>query len=353
MAIKYRLGKLSPRFFQRTIFPRLGALRSSVINGPKKGGDTSAIRLDKGKVLIATSDPLSYIPSIGAADSAFLSIHLLASDITTGGLLPQYGIFDFNLPMAMADREFEKYWMAFHSECKNLGISIVGGHTGRYLGEGDTIIGGGTLLAIGLRQDYLTSSMVRPNDDLILTKGAAIETTAVLTRSFPKTVRKALGRSAFEAAWKYLRMVTTVEDSLTAVSVGRHGNGVTAMHDATEGGVLSACAELAEASKMGVTIDMKSIRVSEETQAVCKLFRLDPFWSLSEGSLLIATRPSATETILKRLSERQTSAGVIGRFSNRFRGTRIVTHDDAIVRAKASRDRYWVAYSTAVRKGWS
>src|SRR5579864_4301734 len=347
MAIKNRLGKLSSQFFERIIFPKLGTPRSSVINGPKMGGDTSAIRVDKSRLLVTTSDPLSYIPSIGPADSAFLSIHLLASDITTSGFLPQYGIFDFNLPMAMADRVFARYWIAFHSECKKLGISIVGGHTGRYLGEGDTIIGGGTLLSIGLRQNYLTSSMVRPNDDLILTKGAAIETTAVLTRSFPKMVRKTLGPAAFAAAWKYLRMVTTVKDSLTAVSVGRHDNGVTAMHDATEGGILSACAELAAASKVGVTIDINSIRVSEETQAVCKLFRLDPLWSLSEGSLLIAARQSTTETILKRLSERENISSVIGRFSNRFRGMRIVTHNNSIKRAKASRDRYWIAYSTA------
>jgi len=353
LAVNYRLGKLSPRFFQRIIYPKLGVHRSSVVNGPKKGGDSAAIRLDKSRLLVATSDPLSYIPSIGATDSAFLSVHLLASDITTSGFPPQYGIFDFNLPKVMSDREFAKYWTAFDSECKNLGISIIGGHTGRYLGEGDTIIGGGVLISIGLRHHYLSSSMVWPNDDLVLTKGAAIETTAVLTRSFPKVVRKTLGPMAFESAWKYLRMVTTVQDSLTAVSVGKHERGVTAMHDATEGGVLSACAELAEASKVGVRIDLNAIRVSEETQAVCKLFRLDPLWSLSEGSLLIASRPHSTETILKRLSQKRISANVIGRFSRRFHEMRIVTHNGIVKHAKASRDRYWAAYSTALSKGWS
>lgn len=353
MATDHRLGKLSPHFFQRIIFPRLGVHRSSIISGPRKGADTTAIRLDKNRLLVATGDPLSYIPSIGASDSAFLSVHLLASDMTTSGFPPQYGVFDFNLPESMSDREFAKYWMAFDSECKNLGISIVAGHTGRYLGEGDTIIGGGALMSIGPRQNYLTSRMVRPNDDLVLTKGAAIETTAVLTRSFPKVVRKTLGPKAFEAAWKYLRMVTTVKDSLTAVSVGRHENGVTAMHDATEGGVLSGCAELAEASKVGVRIDLKSIRVSGETKAVCKLFRLDPLCSLSEGSLLVASTPSATEKILKRLSERRISANIIGRFSSQFRGMRIMTSNGSVRRAYPCRDGYWVAYSTAVRKGWS
>jgi len=353
MTQRHRLGKLTPQFFRKIIFPRLGASRPNITDGPRPGGDCSVLQLNEERVLVATSDPLSYLPSIGAADSAFLSVHLLASDLTTSGFSPQYGIFDFNLPAALSDSQFAKYWIAFHSECKKLGISIIGGHTGRYLSQENTIIGGGALLAIGPKKRYLTSSMAREDDDLILTKGAAIETTAVLTRSFPRKIRKTLGPKAFDRAWEYLRSVTTVRDALTATSVGIKSRGVTAMHDATEGGVLSAAAEMASASELGLTVELQSIDVSDETRAICKLFRLDPLYSLSEGSLLIAARPFATARVLRRLSQQRIRADVIGRFSGRFRGARAVTNGGRIRLVHPSSDRYWAAYSDATRNGWS
>ena len=348
-----QLGKLGPSFFRSIIFPRLGANRPNVISGPRLGGDTSAIRLNNRNVLVATTDPLSYLPSLGASESAWMSVHLLASDLTTSGFSPQYGIFDFNLPTSLSDDEFATYWMAFHSECRKLGIAIIGGHTGRYSNYEGTIIGGGTLFAIAPKRGYLSSSMARAGDELILTKSAGIEATAVLTRSFPRTVRKAIGREAFARAWDYLRMVTTVRDALAAVSVGVGELGVTSMHDATEGGVLGAVAEIGEASGLGVAVEPSSIPVSEETDAVCRIFRLNPLETLSEGSLLIASRPTAVSKILGSLSNIGIRAHVVGRFSKRFRGVRSLTGKPWIRVPRRSQDPYWAAYWRATRKRWT
>ncbi len=234
------LGKPNRSYLQSVIYQQLGAGRRNVIVGPRFGVDNAVVRIAKRKVMIVTADPLSYIPVLGARDSAWLSVNLIASDLTTSGLRPQYGIFDFNLPPRMTDTQFTNYWSSFHNECKRLGIAIVGGHTGRYPGCDYTIIGGGVMYAIGAEDRYLTSSMGNVGDEIILTKGAAIETTAVLARSFPKTVKKMLGPTLFHQARSYLSKVSTVNDARTAASVGVHENGITAMHDATEGGVAAA-----------------------------------------------------------------------------------------------------------------
>lgn len=167
------------------IFRRLGVKRREIVVGPRFGVDNSVVRIAKRSVLVATTDPLSFIPELGASSSAWLSVNLLASDLATSGFAPQYGIFDFNLPPSMNDRLFTEYWAAFHKECSRLGLAIVGGHTGKYEGCNYTIIGGGVLFAIGAEKEYLTSAMARDGDDIVLTKGAAIETTAILTRVFP------------------------------------------------------------------------------------------------------------------------------------------------------------------------
>src|SRR5438445_6452274 len=348
-----RLGKVGQSILESVIYRSLAASSSQLIVGPAVGADNSILRLSRGRVLVATSDPLSYIPSVCPKASALLSVHLLASDLTTSGFSPQFGLFDFNLPPTLGDSSFGKYWRSFHQECKKLGLSIIGGHTGRYPGIDYTIVGGGAVMAIGAEDRYLTSSMARNGDDVLLTKGAAIETTAVLTRVFPRKVRKALGSRLFDKAWNYLYKVSTVADALAASSIGVRHRGVTAMHDATEGGVIAGLIELTSASRLGLMVDLGQIHVSEETERLCELFRIDPLVSLSEGSLIIASRPTKTKEVRAKLSSRGISSTIVGSLTSRFRGCRATTSKGTHSLDYPHVDPYWKAYSKAIKRGWS
>lgn len=337
----------------QTVYRLNGKKRPEVLKGPQHGLDVSVVRLGKEKIMVATSDPLSYIPQVGPEASAWLSIHLLASDLTTTGFAPKYGLFDFNLPPAMGDSQFAIFWKAFHNECKKLGISIIGGHTGRYPGINYSVIGGGVLIATGSEKSYLTSSMAHSGDEVILTKGAAIETTAVLTRTFPRTVKKALGSKLFARAWNYLAKASTVRDALTASSIGVRRDGVTAMHDATEGGVIAGMIELASASDLGMIVNLESIPVSEETRALCDHFRIDPMVSLSEGSLIIASRPAKTDKILSKLTSAGISSSVVGKLTSKFRSCKAASGGGMRSLSYPDVDPYWKAYSKGIERGWS
>jgi hydrogenase expression/formation protein HypE len=199
----------------------------------------------------------------------------------------------------------------------------------------------------------LTSSMASDGDDLIFTRSAAYGATSVLTRAFPRTVRKYLGRSLFEKARRYFQEASTVHDSLSAVKAGIHQRGVTAIHDVTEGGSLAAIVEMAEASRLGGVIDLESIHVSEETLQICKLFRLDPLTSLGEGSLLIASRPHRTGRVIDILRSIGTKATVIGQLSSQTRGLFGVSGKGRFKIRYPRRDPYWNAYRRALGKGWS
>jgi len=353
LQVTAKLGKFDQEYLRRVIFRRLGVKRREIVVGPRFGVDNSVVRIAKRSVLVATTDPLSFIPELGARSSAWLSVNLLASDLATSGFAPQYGIFAFNLPPSMNDRLFAEYWTAFHKECSRLGLAIVGGHTGKYEGCDYTIIGGGVLFAIGSEKEYLTSAMAREGDDIVLTKGAAIETTAILTRVFPRTIRRALGSRLFETARRYLKKVTTVKDALTARSIGVRQNGVTAMHDATEGGVIAAAMELAMASDLGMELDLDEIHVSQETEEVCRLFRIDPLTSLSEGSLIIACRPTKTKRLLNKLRSSGIDVEKIGKLTAQRRGIYGTCKQGRFRLHYPKSDPYWKAYWKAVRKGWN
>ncbi len=245
-----------------TIWRFTGAKSRAVIVGPAPGVDVAVLDIGGGRVLVANCDPVSLIPSLGPEDSATMSLHEVASDVATSGQPPRFVMLDLNLPPAMSDQVLGRYWKAVNKTCLQLGVSILGGHTGRFEGCDYSIIGSATMWTTCGTNEFLTSSMARDGDDLIFTKSAAYGATSVLTRAFPSTIRKLLRQSLFDRAWKYLQRANTVNDSLSAVKAGIHQRGVTAIHDVTEGGTLAGVVEMAEASNVGGVIDLESIPVS-------------------------------------------------------------------------------------------
>jgi hydrogenase maturation factor len=348
-----RLGKPSPETMASTIWRFTGAKSRSVIVGPTPGVDVAVLDIGAGRVLVANSDPVSLIPSMGPEDSARMSLYEVASDVATSGRSPRFVMLDLNLPPSMSDQVLSRYWKTINKTCLELGVSILGGHTGRFEGCDYSIIGGATMWTTCRKNEFLTSSMALNGDDLIFTRSAAYGATSVLTRAFPRTVRRHLGPSLFDKARKYLRGANTVNDSLSAVKAGIHQRGVTAIHDVTEGGSLAAIVELAGASDLGGVIDVKSIPISEETEKICKLFHLDPLTSLGEGSLLITSRPDRTRRVIDILQRRGTKATVIGRLSSKARGLSGVSRQGLFKIRYPDRDPYWNAYWRAIRKGWS
>ncbi len=343
------LGKPQRRVLAQTVFRQTGAGSSEVVRGPRPGVDCSVLRLGKGRVMIVSTDPVSFIPSIGPEESAWLSVHALASDIATSGVPPRFALFDLNLPPSFSDELLGSYWRSIHTACKNLGVSIIGGHTGRFQGCDYTVVGGSTMFAIGTEGAYVTSDMARAGDDLIATKSAAIEATSILARSFPRTVEKHLGREILEKTRGLFKKISVVEDALTASSAGLRKNGVTAMHDVTEGGVLSAVLEMADASGLGVIVDSESIPIMEEVEEVCRLFRIDPGFALGQGSLIVASRPGHTQKVMKAFRRKGISASIIGRLTEDRRSMMRVKGRLRRL-AYPRQDPYWRAYWNGVQR---
>lgn len=347
------LGKLSPKFLQDIILGRLGADRPELLHGPKFGVDNAVIRVASGTVAICTTDPISIIPALGANDSAWLSVNLLASDVTTSGFQPAFAVFDLNLPPKLEDEELGAYWVGIDRACKDLGVAIVGGHTGRFVGCDYTIMGGGFMIALGSEEKYLTSSMAQTGDVLLLTKGAAIATTGILGYAFPNTIEQKFGRKFLKQTQYYLHESSTVRDALTAVSVGVRDEGVTAMHDVTEGGVYGGVFELICASGKGAKIDKRAIQVAEETREICELFEIDPFNALGEGSLVVSVRPEKAERVQTALVKAGIQSFNIGEVTRAE--DRIIVVDESGERRLEypEKDTYWDAYWRAIDKGWN
>lgn len=347
-------GKVSSEFFEKVIYPHLGAKRNEILVGPSVGVDNCVINVGGGQVLVATTDPLSYISELGAEDSAWLSVHSIASDISTSGFHPQYGIFDLNLPESFTSQEFERYWSALSRECEKLGIAIVGGHTGRFVGIDSTIIGSGTMFSLGSSRAYLSPTSAMLGHSVIITKGAAIETTGVLSRVFPHKIKDKIGERALKSAQAYFRKISVVEDAFTAIKVGIKEAGVSAMHDATEGGVLSGLYEIAKASLLGIHVEIEKIPVSPETKDICDLFKIDPFTSLSEGTLVFSCDPTRADDAIVLLGEKGIKAAIVGQLVAPEEGMNFIDRNGKVTSmAHPATDPYWAAYYKAKQAKWT
>ncbi len=306
------IGKVSPEFFNEVIFPKLGKRREDVLVGPKHGVDTGIIKIGNGMVMAVTTDPIYIVPQYGWEKAAWFAWHILASDVTTSGFPPSHIVVDFNLPMDMTEEQFAKVWTIFHEESEKYGASIVAGHTARYTGTDYPMVGGATFLAIGPEDQYLTPHMAKSGDVIVITKGAAIEATGIFANTFPQTVREKLGEETWKRASELFYEMSTVKDALTAVKVGVRDKGVTAMHDATECGVIGGVFEIAQASGKGVYLFKDKIPVLEPVREVCELFGMDPYISISEGTLIITVRPEKVDELLSLLKKEGILAEIIG-----------------------------------------
>ncbi len=357
------LGKLAPAAFERLIAPHLGAARSEVLVGPRPGGDCAIVRLSAGRVMAVTTDPLSLIPCLGPAASARLACHLLASDLWTSGLPPAYVSVDFNLPPDLDDAAFAEYWRAMSDEWSRLEVAVVAGHTGRHPGCAPPILGAATLIGVGDEGRYLTPAMAAPGDRIVVTKGCAIEATAIAAHLVPGRMTAALeaagmrgpeARAALDRARASLEQVSVVADCRAALQAGVRGRGVTAFHDATEGGVLGGLLELAKACGHDLRIELARIPLSAETRAACEAWGgIDPLWTLSEGTLVAAVRPERAAAVLAALA----GAGIVAAEAGEVvagRGRLWLTAADGAVRTldAPQPDPYWAAYERAVREGW-
>jgi len=306
------LGKIGGALLTESILGHLGAADPEVLASPRAGVDIGVLRVAPGVVMAATTDPVFVLPSLGWEQAAWFAVHILASDAATSGLPLRAMSVDLNLPAELSDHYLATLWQAYAGSCEELGIAVVAGHTGRYAGCAWPMVGGATCLAVGPENSYITPTMARPGDRVVVTKGAAIEATALLAMSFPDRLRSQVGTDTLAAAQSLVRSMTVVPEARVAAAYGVRDAGVTAMHDATEGGVLGGLYEVAEASGVGLWIDQSAIPIRPEVAAVCAVAGIDPYYSISEGTLVATVRPQHAEGLLAAFANASIPAADVG-----------------------------------------
>jgi len=343
------IGKISPEIFNELIFPRLGARSDKIIVGPQHGVDVGIVEIG-GKAASFTTDPVFIVPEYGWEKAAWFAIHIIASDSVTSGLRPKFLSIDLNLPMAMTKKQLEIVWEIIHRECEKMGISVITGHTARYENCHYPMVGGATLVGVGELDEYVTPRFCKAGNKIIITKGPAIEATGIFTAMFPKIIEEEFGAEFNKKVQGVFYKMSVVEDALTAVGVGVRENGVTAMHDATECGVWGGFFEMAQAARLGARIEKEKIIVEEGVAEVCRLFDIDPYASISEGTLIIACKENKAQDVVKALSRKGIRSSIVGELTKPEEGMVLVEKGREKKLEHPIVDPFWRAFYRALEK---
>ncbi len=330
MAKRLPVGKLPADLLGR-LLGKIELSDKSIVIGPGIGRDVAVMRSGK-KLLVAKTDPVTL-----AADLiGWYAVNVNANDIATMGVRPRWFLATVLLPEKCTDRMAEAIFDQIHDACRSLGISLVGGHAEISYGLVRPIVVG-CMLAEEADVPVITSAGAKVGDDIVLTKGIAIEGTALLAREAGAKLRDAGVRKkviASAAEFLFKPGISVLKEALIA----RASAEVHAMHDPTEGGLATGLYEIAEAAQVGVLIEEDMVPVVPESREICDAISLNPLGLLASGSLIITLPPQDTLGLLSALSKESISAAVIGRVVPVEEGVKIRSRDRVRNMPKFKRD---------------
>ena len=312
----YPIGKLPARDLAN-LLTKYAPNDPRLLVGGSVGEDAAVIEMGD-RYLVAKTDPITFATD----EIGWYAVNINANDIACTGGTPRWFLATVLLPehkstLVLADTILGQ----IYSACAELGITLAGGHTEITYGLDRPLVIGQMLGEVS-PENLVTTAGAQIGDDIILTKGIAIEATAIIATEKRSILLDFFSEDSLTDYANFLREpgISVVKDARLAVAAG----GVHALHDPTEGGVATGLHEMAQAANVGLEILAGQLPYLPETMALCRHFGLDPLGVIASGTLLIAADSGYTGQIIDRLKQAGIQATVIGRVQPPEFGCRLV-----------------------------
>ncbi len=276
-----------------------------VLVGPGIGRDAAVIDLGD-RLLVAKTDPVTF----ATVRIGWYAVNVNANDIACMGARPAWFLATALLPPGGPDTLPAQIFDDITQACAALDIELIGGHTEVTLGLERPIIVG-AMLGEASRDEIISGEGIEPGDVVLLTKGIAIEGTALLaTESADELATMRVDAATLERARRLLFEpgISVVADARAIIAAAKPR----LLHDPTEGGIATALEEMAAAANATIRIDVKAIPVLPETGTICEAAGLDPMGLLASGALLAIVPGSEAARVAGALSEGGVPCAIIG-----------------------------------------
>ena len=265
----------------------------SILINPAVGEDTAAVDVASEEVLVLKSDPITFATdSIGQ-----YAVLINANDIATSGAKPRWLLTTLLFPCGVTPYEIRNVINELKAFCRQWDITLCGGHTEITDAVTRPVVTG-MMAGTVARHNLIDKRNMAPGDRVLLTKGVAVEGTAIIAREFGDRLKNlGMTDSEIDSGRRFLASISIITEARIAAESGT----VSAMHDVTEGGLATAAEELSVAGGYRIRIDMDTIPVLAETRNICRLLGIDPLGLIGSGSLLICCRQTGCESLISAI----------------------------------------------------
>jgi hydrogenase maturation factor len=324
------VGKFPASLLER-ILAKVDISDPRVVVGPRVGEDTAVLQTS-GSLLVAKSDPVTF-----ATDQiGWYAVQVNANDVACTGGTPKWFLATLLVPERFTEDEAEAVFDQITEACRSIDVSLVGGHSEVTYGIDRPIIMG-TMLGEVAQDKLILTGGAQEGDSIVVTKGIAIEGTALLAREkASQLLRAGMSQEEIDKAASLLNVpgISILHDARVACASSQ----VHSMHDVTEGGLVTGLREVAKASGLGLAIEESSVPILSECQEVCEALGLDPLGLLASGALLITLPTADVPGLLTSLEGEGSNGFEIGTMIEAAEGLQMVEFHGETPLPEFSRD---------------
>ena len=287
------VGKLNWDDLKQIIDSNKSVVRDDVRIRSGIGEDCSVINFGEYECVVSTDPITGANKNIGK-----LAVNINCNDIASCGVEPVGILVTILVPPTATLEDIKNIMSEIDEETKKLNVEILGGHT-EVTEAVNRIVVSCTAIGKGKAKEAVATSGAKLGDDIVVTKLLCMEGTSIIVNDYLDRVRDVLTLSEIEIAKDYVNSISVVNEGRVAGAFG-----VNSMHDITEGGVLGALWEVAQASNLGFKVYNHKMPISDITFKICERLNIDPLKFISSGSMLI------TATSGKKLAAELISKGI-------------------------------------------
>jgi hydrogenase maturation factor len=300
------MGKFASEELRRL----LGCIKKDprVIVPPLPGYDSGVHLLD-GKYVVVSTDPCTGVPEEWFG---WLLIHYAASDVALFGAKPEFCTISLLGPLSTKTK-FQAVMAQACSAADELDMAIVTGHTGTY-DDFSRLVGVCTAYGTVAKEKLITPGDAQAGDLILCTKSVGLEIVVNVSLTHKALAQKLFSIKQSEKLAKLVHTQSCVREALKLAETAC----VHAMHDTTEGGLVAALNEMAEASGVGFKVEMEKIPITAEVRMLQNHFRLLDEQVLamsSTGTVLAAVDVQAKDKVQETLRKIGIASSFVGNFT--------------------------------------
>lgn len=161
-------------------------------------------------------------------------------------------------------------------------------------------------LGICKQDEWIQSAMAKPGQDIVLLNYVGLEGTLRIMQEKQTELEQRFVHTFLNQLRQMERQLFVTNELQVAKE-----DGVSAMHQITDGGILAALWEMAESANVGLEVELKKMTIRQETVEICEYFHLNPYQLTSAGSVLIVAEQG--EALVEKYREMGVQAVLLGK----------------------------------------